>query len=199
MISLSQRNLGNAHGTKFPDGSNIIRRNLPWAALFKCLILHVIGVRSDPKMIWSNTKRSIAPVKDVATERQWPEMQNPACDMSSDYRRIPSSTAANAPIAFSVSCSDPNPAGFGFPNLLPKALRKIGRKSLLCEILSRYVDHVVRFSPFRFARANGLLYFYQSPGNSSSVVVGGTGSGGRPPWVVGWPLRSCRTALSYQL
>ncbi len=128
-------------GLSLTQLSTTVRIAFCVASLFSA-VRKIVLLCSQPKMIWANTARIVSAWTVVANAlafRHWSKMQNPRGDVSANrHRTMP--YPADLTVTKGMCGSSPQPAGFSFVDLRPKALWETVRKSLRGEILRSNFD-----------------------------------------------------------
>lgn len=106
------------------------------------LVVHVLGMRSKPKVVWINARWVVsvwAIVKNVYAFRNWPTVKNPRSPVSVNFRLL--SFLVKPAVSGPLARANPQPTRFGLFNLLPKSFREALGKTLRSQILGRNLDH----------------------------------------------------------
>lgn len=86
-------------------------------------ITHIVGVRSEKKMIGSNAKRNIAAVTNIKTFGDRPIMNQPREGVSGVRLRDRIARKFSGDSSISATCSGPKPARLRFTYSIPKTLK----------------------------------------------------------------------------
>jgi hypothetical protein len=105
-----------------------IQRQLLSVASFFNRVSVVVSTGTKPKVVWVHARRVVAEVKDTKALRNRTSVQNPASSMSAD--QFSSYSLRDRSVTKRLLRRIPNPTGFSFSHLLPKAIREVFGKSL---------------------------------------------------------------------
>jgi hypothetical protein len=124
----------------------------------------VIRMISKVKVIWIDAggiMLSRAVVKNAKAVRYRPSMQYPRQHQSAN-RPYSLKPAANLSVSFRICARSPQPARISLSDFGPKSLNDGWRKSLRCEVLYRYGNHVVSFARLALQGLAELFSFTKS-------------------------------------
>lgn len=115
-------------------------------------VVTILCAGSKPEMRRINARR-IVPVWTVVkhAKSKWNGsfVENPRSPGCMNWRGRVSNSSCNLSIATRIFRCRPNPARFSFSNLVPESFWECWRKSLLCKVIGRNLDHNSSFNAVR--------------------------------------------------